>query len=241
MAYAGLGRFLYRNADVILGGAYAVYAALEHHVVASDFQGRRCAVVIARTAPEDVVINTFDFVNVTGGVLDTSWTAADFAGVEARLRTFYAAAGAFIATGSSLREFRWSILPNPAGVVNPSVRVAPPATALSFSAANKLPPQLAMSVTKIVPVRRHWGRTYLGPLPAAIVDTSGRIPNTTVDTVATAHQALVAGCQADDTPMVVYNRALNVGLAVEGTKVDNTADVVRSRRFRAATYSKLLP
>src|SRR5215203_1910215 len=108
MAYAGIGRFLFKHADIILGGAYAVYELTER---------------------KDVVVNTFDFVNITSGALDTSWTAGDFTGVEARLRTFYATQTTRFPAAVSLREFRWSILPNPPGEDNPAVRVAPPATA----------------------------------------------------------------------------------------------------------------
>lgn len=241
MAYAGLGRFLLKYADVILGGAYAVYTEAQRHEVATDFQARRCQVVIQRTAPEDVVVNTFDFVNVTSGEIDTTWTTADFAGVEARLRTFYAAISAYLSTVSSLREFRWSVLPNPPGEDNPAVRVAPPSTALTFTGSSQAVPQLACNVTKIVPLRRHWGRVALGPLGLGMAGTDGRVPTANVDAIAAAANTLVNGLQADDTPMIVFNRATGVGLAVEGVKVDNTMDVVRSRRFRTKTYSKQLP
>jgi|SRR5215203_3280812 len=242
MAYAGIGRFLFKHADIILGGAYAVYELTERKDVGDEFQARRCQVVLARAAPEDVVVNTFDFVNITSGALDTSWTAGDFTGVEARLRTFYATQTTRFPAAVSLREFRWSILPNPPGEDNPAVRVAPPATALTFTGTSTAPPQLAISITKRTAMRRHWGRIYMGPLDSGSYDsTSGRLSAARVDGIATPFEALRAGLQADDTPMIVYNRTTGVGLSVDGTRVDDVVDIVRSRRHRAATYRKLLP
>lgn len=241
MAYAGIGRFLLKHADIILGGAYAAYSLTEQHDVATGFQGRRCQVVLSRGTTEDVVVNTFDFVNITSGVPDTTWTSGDFSGVEARLRTFYAALTTYIPSAVSLREFRWSVLPNPAGEENPAVRVAPPATALTFSGSSSvLPPQVACTLTKVTPIRRHWGRVYIGPLNTSLA-TTGRFGTAFPTALSTAAQALVAGAQADDTPMVVWNRASGVALGVEGTRVDDVPDVVRSRRFRSATARYTTP
>jgi hypothetical protein len=241
MAYAGIGRFLFKEAPLILTGLYAAYSDLERHDVASDFQARRCQVVQYRPAPDDVCVNTFDFVNITSGELDTSWTSADFSGVEARLRTFYAAISANLPAGGGLREFRWSVLPNPPGIENPALRVAPPATALTWGGSFIAPPQLAMSLTKTTAVRRHWGRIYIGPLSTSAYSAStGRFGSTLVDSVANAFNTLRGGLQADDTPMIVYDRARNVGLSVDGVRVDDIVDVVRSRRFRSATYRKIL-
>jgi hypothetical protein len=242
MAYAGIGRFLLKHADVILGGVYAVYTLAERHDVAADFQGRRCQVVLKRGTTEDVVVNTFDFVNITSGALDTSWTDADFAGVEARLRTFYAAIAARIPSDVTLDSFRWNVLPNPAGEENPAVRVAPPATALTMTGASKLPPQLAVAITKKTATQRHWGRVYIGPLAdTTFTGSTGRVSTATADALATAMEACRAGLQADDTPMIVYNRTTGVGVSVDGVRVDDVFDVIRSRRHAAATYRKLLP
>lgn len=242
MAYAGIGRFLAKHADVILGGAYAAYSLAEQHDTPTGFQGRRCQVVIARSAPEDVIVNTFDFVNITSGEVDTTWTSGDFSGVEARLRTFYAAVAARLTNNASLSQFRWSVLPNPPGEENPAVRVAPPATALTFSGTSQLPPQLAIAITKKTAIQRHWGRVYMGPLnDNNFLGTSGRITTAGADLFATSFEALRAGCQADDTPMIVYNRTQGIYLSVDGVRVDDVFDVIRSRRHRAATYRKLLP
>lgn len=242
MAYAGIGRLLIKYVPDVLAGVYAAYLASEQHQAPTEFQGRRCQVVLSRGTTEDVVVNTFDFVNITSGEVDTSWTSGDFSAVEARLRTFYAAMTTYIPSTVSLKEFRWSILPNPAGVENPAVRVAPPATALTFtgSTSSQLPPQVALTITKVVPPRRHWGRIYLGPLTVATT-TAGHFGTAITDAAATAHQALVAGCQADDTPMVVWAHATGVALTVEGTRVDDVPDIIRSRRFGAPIYRKVLP
>jgi hypothetical protein len=242
VAYAGIGRFLLKEAPLILSGAYAAYGALEVKNAPDPFQGRRCQVVIARPSPEDVVVNTFDFVNITSGAVDTSWTAGDFTGVEARLRTFYAAIAARIPSDCSLREFRWNVLPNPPGVINPAVRVAPPATALAFSGTARLPAQLAVAITKTTAVRKHWGRIYIGPLSdTSFVGSSGRVSTATADLLGGAFETLRAGLQADDTPMIVYNRTENIYLSVDGSRTDDVFDVVRSRRLRAASYRKITP
>lgn len=243
MAYAGVGRLLVRMAPYLPGLAYDLYTLTERVDAPTAFTFRRCQVVLARNTSEDVVTNTFDFLNITSGAPDSSWTTADFQTVEARLRTFYASQIASFPSSVSLREFRWHVLPDVAGDTS-AVRVAPPATALAMTGTNALPPQVAATCTKQTQSRRHWGRVYIGPLSVTAPGFSGvtgRYSTTFVDALATSFNTLRAGCQADDFPMVVYDRVRQHIATVDSVRVDDIPDVIRSRRPDWVPYRKLLP
>lgn len=204
------------------------------------FTFRRCQVVLNKSTTEDVAVNTFDFVNITSGDPDSSWITADYQAVEARLRTFYAALAAYLPSTVSLREFRWHLLPDPAEDTD-AVRIAPPSTPLSFTATASMPHQVACSITKVTSSRRHWGRFYLGPMSAALLNADGHLNSSNVDSIAAAANTLRAGLQADDFPMVVYDKARQQLFTVDGIRVDNTLDIQRRRRQETGVYRKVLP
>lgn len=244
MAYAGIGRALIRLAPYLTEAAWYIYKDLEKQDAPDNFHWKKVQVSISRDDGEDLCTNTFQFVNITSGVVDSSWIAADYATVEARLTTFYNAVKGNLAKQAAALTYRWYDMPRAAGVENPPVERITAAVPDLNPTPGMLIPQAACSITKVVPMRKHWGRIYLGPLNSSSTDNlteNGRLKNTVVDSIATAHQAMVAGLQADDFPMVVYDQAHSALFAVEGTRVDNIVDIVRRRRPQENTYRKILP
>jgi hypothetical protein len=243
MAYAGVGRLLVRMAPYLTGLAYDIYSATERVDAPDPFTFRRVQVVIQRANSEDVITNTYDILNITSGAPDSSWTSADFTAVEARLATFYGSMNSLMPSSASVREYRWHVLPDTAGDTA-AVRVKPVTAALIGSAGNSLPPQVAMTATKQTASRKHWGRVYLGPLRQSVIgttDTNGRFTSANVDAVAGYFNTLRAGLQADDFPMVVYDRTRGHLATVDSVRVDDVPDIVRSRRPDWVPYRKLLP
>jgi hypothetical protein len=101
-----------------------------------------------------------------------------------------------------------------------------------------------MSVTKVTASRKHWGRIYVGPLQltgSIATGVNGRFNTSQVDTVATAFNTLRAGLQADDFPMVVFDRTRLHFATVDGVRCDDIPDVIRSRRPDWVPYRKVLP
>lgn len=243
MAYAGIGRYFVRMAPYLTGLAYDLYAASERTDAPEDFTARRCQVVMARNLSEDVVTNTYDFLNITSGAIDSSWTTADYQAVEGYLRTMYAALVSWFPSTWSVREFRWHLLPDPAGDTA-ARRVAPPSSSVTGSATASVPPQIACTLTKQTASRKHWGRVYLGPISQSALagsTTSGRFSTTYVDAIAAAGNTLRSTCQLNDFPMVVYDRARLHFATVDSVRVDDIPDVIRSRRPDWVPYRKLLP
>jgi hypothetical protein len=242
MAYAGIGRIIIRLLPYATEAALELYAATERKDAPGGFQFRRCQVVFDRSGAEDQVVNVYDFVNITSGEIDTSWTTADFEGVEARLSSFYSSITGFLSSSLNLREFRWQVLPSPAGDT-PAVRVGHPINPIVGGGTSSLPHQDAMTITKVVRPRRHWGRIYLGPLSAGMLAQTdqGRFLSNRVTGAATSFQALLTGLQSDDTPMVVFDRTYSRAFTVDGVRVDDIPDIQRRRRADQTPFRSILP
>lgn len=223
-----------------------------------SFELRRLVVRFARTGPsggaEDSVAFTVHFAKLTGGAVDASWLTADYTAVEARFDTWWTSYKVFCGTNLSLAGYTWykdgpawSPTDRADGPSNPAVRTTSRAVAAT-SANIQLPPQVALTITKIVDVRKRWGRLYLpGP-------TTGSI--TTAGTMATPSVWLgymvtcFNGCRADGKQPVVWTRGRSAYTSGRGTAIaahgatayeitelraDNLFDVMRSRRWSAAS------
>jgi hypothetical protein len=99
---------------------------------------------------------------------------------------------------------------------------------------------VACSITFRTAVRKSWGRTYL-PISIDAIGINGRPKNVAVDAIATATNTLVTTAATNDFHLVVVSQPLASSLNVERIEVDNVADVIRRRRWKATTYRKLLP
>lgn len=207
---------------------------------------RRVQIVIDRTtqhAGADPAVMHFDFLNITGGAPDDTWTSGDFSTLETALDTWWTSTKVFVSTGYKLAAYNWYRV-GP-GIVPPNPAVRQTTRSVAGTAAYALlPPQVACSITFRTAVRRSWGRTYL-PLGAVAaagdIATGAVLASSDVDALATYTNTLFTTAAANDFIPVVYSPHRSALLAIEQVEVDNDLDVIRRRRWKASTYKKLLP
>lgn len=210
------------------------------HSIAASVNVRRCTLVWDRSAfSMDRVQTHIDFVNITGGVADDTWTAGDFTTVEAALDTFWGAIKAMYNTGYVLSEYRWYRKGPGATAPEPTVRVTARSVA-GTSGTGPLPQQCAMTISLRTALRKHWGRMYLpAPTIAGLGATGGLMGNANVDTFAAAFNALVTTVETADFFPVVYSGTRQRAYAINKVVVDNVIDIQRRRRPERATYQKV--
>jgi hypothetical protein len=216
----------------------------ESAAVSGGIGGRRVQLVFTRTPPgsfaEDVAVMHLDFLNMTAGAPDDTWTTSDFTTLEGIIGTWWTALKPRVVSSCVLKELRWYRVG--AGVVppNPPVRITPIGTA-GTGGTQPMPPQVSCSISFHVGPRRSWGRTYLPHLTAGeLATTGGLLNNTAVDGIANATNTMVTSAAAADFVLVVYAAARGL-LAVEQIAVDNIYDIIRRRRWEHPTYRKALP
>ena len=214
------------------------------------------------TDPKDDAYCTFDFTNITGGALDTSWTTSDYTTCEGKLDTLFGALAAQQNAQVKLINYRWYKMAfNPYSTSIPFRPSGPPqrVTARSIagtSAGIPLAPQSAISVTEKTVYPRNWGRFYIPFLGATVMQSSlPLILNSVVDAVATAYQTFVNSMAASDFQVVVPMTSLGTGgrgdpgagaptrqlTQIDHVQVDSVLDVIRRRRTNAVPYRKVLP
>jgi hypothetical protein len=233
---------------ILVGGlaseAWAIYELTERKEVTEDFTWRRCLAQITRNEGDDVTVNTFDFVNITSGEPDDTWVAADFAAIETRLNVFYNSLLDKNSVAVDDVTYRWYRMPRPeTGEGPPPVRVTTGPTNIG-GGSQSLPHQVACTVTKVTALRKHWGRIYVGPLSVSMLASlthDGTFDHTKIDDLAADFEVLRAGAQADDFPMMVYDKSHKALHSVIGTRVDDIPDVQRRRRTEKSPYRKILP
>jgi hypothetical protein len=180
---------------------------------------------------EDPAQMHFDFLNITAGLPDDTWTSADYAQLEGYLDVFWATAKAQVCTKVSLSKITW--YRHGPGIVapNPAQRTVTRAVAGTAS-TNATAPQIASSLTFRTGIRRSWGRTYLPGLASTVLDANGRLAVASVTALAGATDALYKSANGADFPMVVCSNAHQAIYALEATEVDDVVDVIRRRRFK---------
>lgn len=202
---------------------------------------RRVTCVLDRktAVPADDDMNMhFDFLNITSGNPDDSWIPADFATLEGFLDTFFGAVASQMPSWARVVRYSWHRVGTGVTQPNPAVRILDKTTAIVGSAAPKLPPQCACSITFRTGLRKHWGRTYL-PI-AASTDSGGRVPSSVYSTIATAAQSLFVSARgADFLPVVVAN-SLQSTLGVEYVETDDVVDIIRRRRWKHTVARSVL-
>jgi hypothetical protein len=206
---------------------------------------RRCELVFDRTttkASSDPVICHLDFLNITGGAPDDTWTTSDYTTLEGYITTWLTTVRSFFEAGTKFQQFRWYRVGPGIVPPNPAERVNLLTTPLGGTGAGGTVgiPQAACSITFRTAVRRSWGRTYI-PATGCFVTSSLEFSSTLVDNLTTATQTLVTSAAGSGFTLVVISRTLNAALAVEAVEVDSVPDVVRRRRWKHATYKKVLP
>lgn len=235
----GLGRWLVKTAlpFVVAGLEDAFTDGVGQASPVSDVQWRRIVVRYSRATPattaEDYATWGMDIVNMTGGNIDSSWTAGDYTAVDAALNELLTTLNAFVSNTHTLvdvqyyaRSFNPDLVagnPVPQYKTDPSTgrtkeiprfsRSGPPLHILTKnlvggSGAFTLPYQSAMSVTFRTATRKHWGRCYLPGLHSGeIQSANGRFATATITSVANAFAEFASDLGANDFyPMVAVTQ-----------------------------------
>lgn len=178
----------------------------------------------------------FEFVNFTGGVVDNTWIDSDFTALEGFVDTWWTSVKPNISSEWVLDQYRWykfgPSLPLSAKgneEPGPPVRVTERNVAGTSSYA-PLPPQCAATVTFKTPVRKRWGRIYVGGFTAIETGSHGRLSTTFCTALANATDTLFASATTNDYAPVVYSRKRRSAFGITEVQVDDVADVIRSRR-----------
>lgn len=223
-----------------------------------DLEWRRVVLRFTRPpisgAVEDEAQIKFDLVNITGGDVDTSWTAGDYTTAEGALDEWWTAVKPVVATTYQLKEYRWYKMAF-AEPMQPERRFAqsgPPQRVTSkaspgTSASGPLPQQVAASITLKTPAPRHWGRVYMPGLTVDRVQTSsapGRWVLATQTVLANATAELVDDLGAAELFPVVPVTQVDGSLAgallgVTSVQVDDIPDVIRRRRAKTTLVRTL--
>lgn len=208
---------------------------------------RRMNATFTRTTPsgttEDAAICTFDFLNMTAGVPDDTWTTGDFTAVESAADTMWTAIAGGLSPKLTLTSYRWyrktfapanstyeSGKPRYFNDSGPPVRVQTKSIVGTGGGTQQVPWQVSISVTEKTPLAAHWGRWYI-PLPGmSNFDLFGRIASPSFF-VTPAGVFYNACADADLHPVVPAGKARGL-LSVTKLQVDDIPDVQRSRRAR---------
>lgn len=227
----------YSSSQTLSGGASAT--------VAGGVGVRRIEVVWDRATLHpgaDVALTHFDFLNITSGAPDDTWTTGDYTNVEGYLTTFFTALKPYYHAGIRITQFNWYRVGLGVGTPNPAERqltLTTPIVGTSGSGA-VFPPQVAMSLTLRNGVRKSWGRTYL-PLSGMTFTTTGTVATAVVDAVAAAASTMVTSAAAGEYALGTFSAHLSAFLNAEKVETDDNADIQRRRRWKSSTYKKLLP
>jgi hypothetical protein len=222
--------------DALIPGAETVDST-------ADWPIRKVQIVWGRTSAggvdEDVAVCSLHFINITSGAIDPTWVTGDFTTIEAALDAWWTTLKTRYSGNTTLREFRWYRV-RPGALSGDAVRITARNVPGTATAGSELPPQVAMSITQKVALRRHWGRIYM-PAPYTTASSSGMITPTIVTALATATQTLFDACRNGDMEPVVYSPTLARAFPVLQLQVDDLFDVIRSRRYGRPTLRTLLP
>lgn len=225
----------------------------------TNYELRKLQVSWSRTPTVGVVqdadICTFHFLNLTAGVPDASWIAADYASVEAAFLNMWDSLRANYLPEVRLKEFAWRAdgpAFKPFGTaLAPTLRITPETMAGTSAGGVALPPQCAMSVTEVTEAtfdvsgvgvpghatgtgrtqrRNRWGRFYL-PGPTSAVLTDGRFTTAYCTTVSGLIRDMYNTCVAAGLIPVMYSPKTGHAWSVTAIHVDDIVDVIRSRRY----------
>lgn len=225
----------YSGSSLLSGGTSAA--------VGSGVGVRRAVLVISRTAPgsftDDVAEMHFDFLNITAGVPDDTWTTTDYTTLETNIAAWWTSLHSRVHTSHVLREIRWYRVGTGVAPPNPAERVTLIGDA-GTSTSTMVPPQNALTVTLRTARRKQWGRTYLPGLTTGAYLGNGAVGTGTVDALANATATLLTTSASSDFHMGVLSGVAGSFFTAEAIVVDDVGDVIRHRRWRNPTYRKIL-
>jgi len=215
---------------------------------------------------EDVAMFGFDIVNMTGGDLDSSWTAADYTAVDAALSELWTTIRPLISGTHTLSEIQYhqrafhpdlplgelvpQMQPGTNKEVNRFARSGPALHVLTKNEAGSnvgaaAPYQVALSVSFRTAARRHWGRCYIpGATVTEVGGGYGRFSSGTTQVVANAFAELASDLGANDFFIMVPSTQNDSKYAtslqsVAQIQVDDVPDVIRRRRPKQASLRSI--
>ena len=216
---------------------------------------------------EDQDVMTFHFIKASGGTPGTYVDGTDLPAVETAIGAYWTSLKDRYYPWVHSDQYRWYkdgpafYELNDAGTAyvpigsNPAIRVTEVDVAGTYGgSASSLPPQVSLTITEKTSTRRSWGRWYLPAMVSSYADSDGRVPSAQVDLLAGFAVTLYNACRSASMIPVVWSiqkperpkkpsgtlpaqpaTALEVG----SIQVDNLWDVIRRRRYDAATYRKV--
>lgn len=252
-----LFRFLIRTAGEVLPATAAyLIDQLQQEESVADLAWVRWNVRYSRYTPpgtiEDKAQFKIDLLNLTGGSIDTSWTAGDFGAVKTAVDSFLSTMAAFTSSQVTAVEHRAYAMrfnvsdpgpgPGPKSTSRPFADTGPPVYVNTISipgtGGTGYPYQVAASVTLKTGWPGHWGRIYL-PGAAGGMAAGGRWVSTYAQALANAAFDL-----NDDTAAAgfvwcvpvtqVHKQKYHALTGIASIVVDDIPDVQRRRRPRQA-------
>lgn len=180
------------------------------------------------------------YLNTTGGALDTTWTAADFASVELAAAAWWSGSTGKFSTGCRLEEFRWYPFGPGVAPPNPPARITTLATPIAGTNALAWPHQMAGTVTFRTTLRAHWGRIYVPWTPAGVGPT-GRNSAAIVDgMMVDVLPFLTDPGESQGVVPVVWDRNRKSAFTITALEIDDVPDVIRRRRPAKTNYRKIV-
>lgn len=242
-------RWAFRVAEYAVPAGLAwLEAELEDQADEPDpIEWRRFVVQATRNTPagtvEDVAQFKLDLLNITAGVVDSSWTTADHTACHNAIYAMLQALQPYMATThtfSRIKAYRMAFN-DVADITRPFADSGAPvwnsAITLAGTGTGAQAYQVAGTVTFRTAWPRHWGRIYLPGPPTARLDAYGRFDatyRTSVDNAVTA--GMTALRDADFFPVVPVGQLdklpFHALLHVTACVVDDVPDVQRRRRPR---------
>jgi len=223
-------------------------------LAASAVTGSRMEVHFARTVPtglrEDLAMYAICYAVEAGpGAPMSRLDTADAARVETSFAAKWNANVGFpVATDWTIKEFAWRHVGadfplDKNGISKPGTywRIQPSGVPGGASFA-RLPDQVAITVTYRTASRAHWGRTYTGGYTTNACNDSlmGHITTATVDSLALTFRDHFDDVYDDarKTWPFVWSAKYRGALSVNELSVDDTFDIIRSRRAKFPSYRK---
>lgn len=219
---------------------------------ADQLEGSMVSVVFTRSVPasvqEDRALWSLHLAVEAGpGAPMVPLTASQAADVEASLSGafFTSGIGSYLTNQWTLSEYQWRnygadyprdkndhVKPGPIWRITPKALVG-------LSAGTRMPDQVSATVTYRTASREHWGRSYLGGIPATAMETtSGKFSTAFCDTISEAFKQLFLTMEGFPaiTRVWIWSPKHRGAMSIREIAVDNVPDVIRSRRAKFATY-----
>lgn len=211
---------------------------------------------------EDQDVCSFHFIKATGGTPGTYVDGTDLPAVETALNTYWGSVKVNHPTWMHSDQYRWykdgpafyvlnsagtAYVPIPTG--NPAIRITE-VDVVGTGVGTPQPPQSASTVTERTSTRAHWGRFYLPSMTSSQLDADGRLTSAVLSSTLAATVTFYNACRTAGMVPVVFSMAKPARKKKNGTdlpavgavayevtslQMDNLYDVIRSRRYRAAT------